>query len=306
MGMVNRQNTLSSREHGVAAAGSIAFIVVTSNVDDGALAVIDSLRRLPIDDDEVVLLTRAVHALDRMQIERPWLRVVQVDVADLFQLRCHIPTVSKKEWLFILEDHAFIDDSAMTAMRTTIRERRDIDLVAILTKNLTSVSAWDWASFVYGLAPIWPPLDQAPPFALVTSALVRSAALGPQLPLAVGAWEFRVIPELFSSGRYAYSNEIYVDHVKSRNCLAHVQNGYLNNRVCAALHRRFGMPKRVLFREAVQHIFTYPRKIAPIIARRQLELPSGTMARVRFLALAFGFGILMGTFFGQGRSAHRL
>ena len=68
----------------------------------------------------------------------------------------------------------------------TIRKRRDIDLVVILTKNLTSVSAWDWAAFIHGLSPIWPPVDQAPPFALVTSALVRSTALGTQRPLAIG------------------------------------------------------------------------------------------------------------------------
>jgi len=188
----------------------------------------------------------------------------------------------------------------------TIRKRRDIDLVAILTKNLTSVSAWDWAAFIHGLSPIWPPLDQAPPFALVTSALVRSAALGTQRPLAIGEWEFRLIPRLYSSGRYAYSNEIYVDHVSSRSGLDHMLFGYLNNRACAAIQRRFGVTKQDLFREALRHIFAYPKRIAPIVARRQNELPSGTMVRVRLVALTFGLGILMGTFFGAGRSARRL
>ena len=82
--------------------------------------------------------------------------------------------------------------------------------------------------------------------------------------------------------------------------------GCLNNRVCASIHRRFGMSKRVLFREALRHIIAHPKKIAPIIARRQSELPSGTLTRVRLLALLSGLGILMGAFFGEGRSAHRL
>jgi hypothetical protein len=236
---------------------------------------------------------------------RPWLKVLQIDAADIIELRSHLPTISRAEWLFLLEDHIVVDQSVLAAIRATIGERRDIDLVTILVKNLTSTSAWDWASFVYGLSPVWPPLKEPPPFSLATSAVVRSAALGAR-PLAAGEWEFQIIPRLYLSGRYAYSDEIYIDHISARSCLGHMLFGYLNNRACAAIHRRLGMSKTVLLREAWRNIFHYPSRIAPIVARRQSELPSGTMIRIRILTVVFALGIMMGAVAGAGRLTHKL
>jgi hypothetical protein len=285
--------------------GSIAFVVVTSHEVPRALAILDTLQTWRHADDEFILLTRAGQAVEGMQ-RRPWLKMLQIDAADVIELRRHMPTISKAEWLFLLEDHSVVDQSVLAAIRTTISKRRDIDLVAILAKNLTSTSAWDWASFLHGLSPVWPPLKEPPPFALATSAVVRSVALGARRPLAVGEWEFQVVPRLYASGRYAYSDEIYIDHISARSWLGHMLIGYINTRACAAIHRRLGMSKAALLREAWSHIFDYPSKIAPIVARRQSELPSGTMFRIRILAGVLALGIMMGAVAGAGRLTHKL
>src|SRR5207302_1937766 len=134
-----------------------------------------------------------------------------------FALRAHVPAVCRKEWVVVLEDHALIGPRTIDAVRELIRAKPELDLIPFLAKNLTSVSRWGWANFLYNFAPVWAPLDTPPPFSVVTSAIVRRAKLGHQTPLEEGAWELRVIPGIFSRGETASSNDVFFDHVKPLN-----------------------------------------------------------------------------------------
>ena len=105
--------------------------------------------------------------------------------------------------------------ATLAAIRQTIGEREDIDGILLLGKNLTSShSAWDWANFLHTFGSAWAPIEHPPPSPVVSAVTVRRNALGTESPLKEGEWELRLIPRLYSRGRFAYSNEIYVDHVK--------------------------------------------------------------------------------------------
>ena len=185
--------------------GSISFVLVTETGVDRAGPVLDAIGAALRAGDEAILLTRSDRIVDLPSPAPPWLRVVGLPEASVFRLRGHVPAVARCEWIVLFEEHTFMTAAGVAAMRQMIGERRDIDLIVILGKNLTSVSPWGWANFLHTFARAWAPVDQPPPFAPVTSVALRRAALPGEAPLQDGEWELKVVPRLFATGRVGWA-----------------------------------------------------------------------------------------------------
>jgi hypothetical protein len=214
--------------------------------------------------------------------------------------------VCRKEWVVVVEDHAVIGPRTVDAIRELIRAKPELDLIPFLAKNLTSVSSWGWANFLFNFALVWAPLDKPPPFSIVTSAVVRRAKLGGETPLEEGAWELRVIPEIFSEGRTASSNDIFFDHVKPLNLVSALTIAFHNSRAGAALQRKLGIPVRNIIYEGWYSAGPRPRLLAEAVAHRMDELPARSFGRVRLMGCAHLVGNIVGSFFGGGRSGHKI
>src|SRR5689334_110941 len=80
---------------------AIAFIVIAANSAAHTGPLLDLLRQASRKSDEIILLVRTDRLNHAPRDGRPWLRVVDVATTDLFTLRSHIPSVSRKPWLFI-------------------------------------------------------------------------------------------------------------------------------------------------------------------------------------------------------------
>ena len=136
--------------------------------------------------DEVIVLTRSDRISEIKAVDQSWCHVVGIPDASIYSLRARIPTISQNDWLVVLEEHSLVTITTLDAIRSTIQNQPDIDLIVFLGKNLTSVSPWGWANFLHTFALIWAPIDGPPPFSPVTSAIVRRAALGTDVALREG------------------------------------------------------------------------------------------------------------------------
>ena len=202
----------------LSAAGSISFVITTDDVQRRAKPNLEVLRSAARDIDQVIVLTGSAAVPPvAAAADNSWFRVVTIPNASVIRLRAYLPVLCKKKWVVLLEDHSLVNARTLDAIRELIRTRPRTDLIAVLGKNLTAVSPWDWANFLHTFALIWAPLDGPPPFSLVTATIVRRAKLDTEAPLQDGAWELQLIPKIFSGGNVEYSNDIYVDHVKPLN-----------------------------------------------------------------------------------------
>src|SRR5207244_1435494 len=100
-----------------------------------AATVIDTIGRALSAGDEAILLTRSDRAAELPGAVRPWLRIVGIPDANIFVLRSHVPHLARRDWVVLLEEHALITGATLAALRTLIRERPDLDLIAFLGKN---------------------------------------------------------------------------------------------------------------------------------------------------------------------------
>jgi hypothetical protein len=286
--------------------GSISFVVVTETGVRHAATVIDVIGGALAPDDEVVLLTRPEQAADLPGAVRPWLRIVGIPEVSVFGLRGQIPVVARREWIVVLEEHALVTGATLSALRSMIRVRKDIDLIAFLARNTISVTLWGWANFLHTFALVWAPLDGPPPFAVVTSVAVRRAALGASGPLPDGAWELQLIPRLFAGGRVGWANDIYIDHLKPLNGVRCFVLNFHNARAGAANQRRLGVPPQIIFGEGWYTLTRRPRELVSALERRRGELPAPMLWPLRVIGAAFLLGAIAGAWLGGGRSAHRL
>jgi hypothetical protein len=195
-------------------ASSIAFVVITETAARDCNAVLEVCKQAKKPTDEVIILTRSDRVSEIQQVDRSWFRVIGFPNASIFSLRAQIPTVSQNDWLIVLEEHSLVTKATLEAIRSTIENQPNIDLIVFLGKNLTSVSPWGWANFLHTFALIWAPIDEPPAFSPVSSAVVRRAALRTDAALKEGEWEHLTVARTFASDRVAYSNEIYIDHVR--------------------------------------------------------------------------------------------
>src|SRR5262245_39022657 len=284
--------------------GSVSFVVTSYEQVERAETNLKFLQSVMRDGDEVIVLTGAEPVAPPSPTS--WFRVVTVPHATEFMLRAHIPAVCCKEWVVMLEDHSFVDDRIIAAIRQMLRGGPDADLIVFLAKNLTSVSRWDWAIFLHTFALVWAPLVRPPPFAPVTSVIVRRSALGSEAPMQEGAWELDVIPRIFRTGKIAYSNDIFVDHVRSMTLASAFLIAFHNARAGAALQRVHRIPIRNILYEGWYAFVPRPRELAEALADRRHELPPATFWRLHVIGLAHLIGNFVGSFFGGGRSAFRL
>jgi hypothetical protein len=287
-------------------APSVAFIVMTESKVADCGAVLAAFKQVKKPRDEVIILTRSDRVSEVALVDQSWCRVVGIPDASVFTLRAHIPTLSQNDWLVVLEEHSPATVATLEAIRNTIESQRNTDLFVFLGRNLTSVGPWGWANFLHTFALAWAPIKGPPPFSPVTAAVVRRAALGTDDALKEGEWEERTIPGIFASGRIAYSNDIYIDHVRHLNVIPCMLVNYHNARACAGLSRGLGRSKKSIVREG-WHIFVKrPWRLARARAERWGELPRGTLWRMHVVAFAFFIGYTAGAFFGPGQSAHKI
>ena len=284
---------------------SISFVVTATDRLEHAGPNLATLRSRLRDGDEVFVFT-CLEAPKAGAFAQSWYSVVTVPDATVFALRARIPAICRNEWIVLLEDHALIEPSAIDSIRELIRSNPGIDLIPFLGKNLRSKSRWGWAVFLYVFALIWAPIDVPPPFSAVTSAVVRRARLGRAAPLEDGVWELKLIPGIFSTGRTAYSNDIFIDHFKPVTPLSAVMLAFHNARAGAALQRKIGVPVRDIVREGWYCAAPRPQILAQALALRVHELPVGSFRRIRILGCAHLIGNVVGSFFGAGRSGHKV
>jgi hypothetical protein len=286
--------------------GSISFVIVTENGIHHADVVIDAIAELRRDTDEVILLARSDQTAHLPGPPRQWLRVVGMPDANIFTLRAQIPAVAKREWVLLLEEHAFITKAMVGAIRSVIEGSTNVDLIPILGKNLQSTSNWSWASFLHSFGTIWAPLDGRPTYCNTTSVAVRRAALGSDAALSEGQWEFRIIPGIFATGNIDYSNEIYIDHFKPLDLVSCFILNFHNGRASGALMCRVGKTASRVRRSGWRTFARRPATQMRAIGERKSELPRGMIWRLRVVGLAHGLGMVAGSLFGPGRSVHRL
>jgi len=287
-------------------AGSISFVVITENNvrDCDAILGLLNLAKKPIDD--VIILTRSDRVSEINPADRPWCRVVGISDASIYSLRAQIPTISQNDWLVVLEEHSLVTIATLDAIRSTIQNQTNIDLIVFLGKNLTSVSPWGWANFLHTFALIWAPIDVPPPFSPVTSVIVRRAALRSDSAFREGEWELLTIPQIFARGRIAYSNDIYVDHIRRLTAISCFLINYHNARAGAGIGRGLGRPVKRLLAEGWSTFYRRPPQLARARAARWSELPPGTLWRMYMVGLIHLIGTVVGAFFGPGQSAHKL
>lgn len=283
---------------------SISFVVTARERLDQAAPNLAAFRSKAGEADEIIVITGC--AAPTAATPASWYSVFAVPDPSEFALRAQIPAVCRKEWVVVLEDHAVIGPRTIDAIREMICANPELDLIPFLAKNLTSVSPWGWANFLFNFSLVWAPLDSPPPFSVVTSAVVRRAKLGGETPLEEGAWELRVIPGLFSEGRTAFSNDIFFDHVKPLNFLSALAIAFHNSRAGAALQRKLGIPIRNILYEGWYCAGPRPRLLAAAVAHRMPELPARSFGRVRLMGCAHLIGNIVGSFFGGGRSGHKI
>jgi hypothetical protein len=190
-------------------------------------------------------------------------------------MRALMPAICRKSWIVLLEDHSMIDGKTVAAIRALVRTRPDIDMIPFLAKNLTSTRVWEWAIFLHTFGPVWAPLGHAPPFSPVTSAIVRRGSFPSDAPMKDGEWELEFIPHLYASGRWAYSNEIFIDHVKLLSFTEAIAITFHNARAGDANQLKLGFPKEKVLREARYVFADRVRELMQLIKPRERELPTG-------------------------------
>jgi len=284
----------------------MSYVVLTENNVRHAGQVLDTIDQVRRDDDEVILLTRADQVGNLRGPRRPWVRVVGIRDADIFALRAHLSAVARKDWVMLLEEHSLVTRPTLLAVQDVIARTPQINLVVFLGKNLQSVNKWGWANFLHTFALTWAPLEHPPPFSPVTSAAVRREAIGTEDALEEGEWELRLIPRIYGTGRFAYSNDIYVDHFRPLNARTCFLLNFHNARAGAALQRRLGVPRGQILREGHQARVERPYALARAIAPRERELPAPMLGPLRVVGWALHLGMIAGALFGPGQSRHKL
>ena len=139
----------------------------------------------------------------------------------------------------------------------------------------------------------------------MTSVIVRRACLG-EAPLKDDEWEVVLNPRLYASGRWAYSNEIFIDHIKPLNFLGAIVIAFHNSRAGSASQLSLGFPKANLLREARYVLADHAPRLMQLVGPRRRDLPRGTLRRLRTIGLMHCLGNLAAYFFGGGRSRYKL
>jgi hypothetical protein len=287
-------------------APTISF-VVTSRVGGpyiaAQLALLHSTRRA---DSELILLTGEDRSADAKALAETGVRCVQIPGASVFGLRARIPEICRKDWVFVVEDHAVLDRGAIDALYGLIEMRPTIDAVAVVARNLTSLSPWAWANFLHTFSGVWAPITGLPRMLAATSLAVRRARLGTDARLGEGAWEMRLIPGIHAAGNVGWSNEIAVDHIKHVDLRSTLALNFHNARACAAVAGTSDKSMRAAVRDACCAFMHHQRRIRADIADRKHELPANLTWRLYVIGLAHVLGTLAGAFFGAGNSIERI
>ena len=285
---------------------SVSFVITNQAKLEHAGPNLAALRPAAQEGDEIIVLSAAPSDSAATAAAASWYRTITIPDACDFTLRAHIPAVCRKEWIVLLEDHGLINTPAVEAIRELIWRKPDADLIAVLGKNLTSISPWGWANFLHTFALIWAPLDGPPPFAAVTAVIVRRQKLGGEEPLRIGAWELQIIPKIFAGGKVEFSNDIYIDHIKPLKMVSSILIAFHNARAGAALQRQLGIPLRNILYEGWYCFVPRPGLLAGALVRRRHELPPGTFGRLHVIGFGHLIGNIVGSLLGGGRSAHKL
>ena len=281
--------------------GGVSFVVTSRDGYAAAAPLFEVLRPARRPDTELVLLTAADCRADAELLSNRGIRAVEVPGASIFDLRSRIPVACRKDWVFLVEDHAMLDRQAIDAAYRLIEERPEIDLIPVVGKNLTSVTAWGWANFIQTFVFHWAPLDHRPGSCLTTNVVVRRSRLG-NSALAPGQWEFSLIPGIYKTGRVGFSNEVSVDHIKHVDLVSAFALNFHNARACAGLVGRNGRSVGSSVRRAWRSYLRRQGQMRAKIAMRSQELPAGLGWRLRITGMAHFLGTVAGSCFGGGKS----
>jgi hypothetical protein len=226
----------------------------------------------------------------------------------VFDLRRRIPMLAGgARWVILLEGH----NKPVAGWQAGLRKQlaalpEGCDALLGYVENLTSTGVWSWASFLHTFAFHWRPDRDRPATPSVTNIAVRGARL-PARTLRLGEFEVEILPGLKATA--AQAPGFALDHVQHLGWASASLNHWCNGRVTGALMascltRGSGVARRHARAVVTARLVEIDSFIGAHSSRH--ELPAGTLARVKWLALCHAAGALWGAQFGAGRAAERL
>jgi hypothetical protein len=290
-----------------AAVGTfIKVLVLTGEAPAGVCGLMDELLAAEDTDLEVIVVSGSRGSAEIPLGPRATLRLFPGE--SVFDLRRRIPMLAgEARWVILLEGHNKLEPGWQAGLRGRLASLPEsCDVLLGHVENLTSAGVWSWASFLHTFAFHWRPDRDSAAMPSVTNIAVRGARL-PARALRLGEFEFEILPGLMATA--AQAPGFAVDHVQhlgwASASLAHWCNGRVTGAMMAGcLPRGSGAARRHARAVVTARLVKIESLIGAHPARH--ELPAGTLARVRWLALCHAAGALWGGRFGPGRAAERL
>lgn len=217
---------------------------------------------------------------------------------DVFRLRARLPAILKEAaWVGVLEDHALPMDGWLPAVRSVIAAATPDTLAFTGTAaNEISTTPWEWAGFLFNFAYHWHPSAFAQLQGSVATTFFRRDLVG-ATPLRIHHFEFFILGR-----RLEVRNEIRVNHRQHGGWWWMSQHSFDNGRVAGnAIRRNSDTPAATLVASVRWVWGVRLREIAALLKThpRGRELPSGTIARIYWIALCHSTGVILGGLVGS-------
>ena len=223
----------------------------------------------------------------------------------VFQLRARLPTILREAaWVAVLEDHAMPMpgwvDGATRAIQNVPQDTLSFTGSAA---NETSTRPWSWASFLFNFWQHWHPSAASRLQGTVGTTVFRRDLVGSR-PLRIHEFE-----ELILGRRGPVVNGFPVNHIQVTTWWVATARVFDNGRVAGSAIRRNSLSPSRTLKDAVRWAVGGRNREIALTLRdhpRAAELPSGTMWRVRWIALCHSAGAIFGALVGSGRAQKRL
>jgi hypothetical protein len=284
----------------------ITVLVLTGEAPARICGLMDELLAAEDTDLEVIVASGSRGSAEIPLGPRATLRLFPGE--SVFDLRRRIPMLAgEARWVILLEGHNKLAPGWQAGLRgRLVALPEGCDMLIGHVENLTSAGVWSWASFLHTFAFHWRPDRNSAAVPSVINIAVHGARL-PARRLRLGEFEFEILPELVATAVKAPG--FAVDHVQhlgwASASLVHWGNGRVTGALMAGRLPGGGTAVRRHARAVVTARVVEIKSLIGAHPARH-ELPVGTLAGVRWLALCHAGGALWGARFGAGRAAERL
>jgi hypothetical protein len=218
---------------------------------------------------------------------------------------------ARGEWILLIEDHGKPLPGLLDAYRAAIAATPEADLFFGGLENLTSVSPWSFAHFLYGGLELWPVagLNTGGPSA--ANLIVRTAAVRPSELEQEGGFHFLTVERLVNSNRCQYCPNATVDHIRNHtwrsSLAAHFHGARLEAAVAPKILRTRFSTKDVLWRALMAvHGFIYRPWRVKFSLRGTEQDRWALVPKLTAIGLARAAGTFWGYVTGPGLSGVKL